>query len=184
MVGTIFTLEGVAGAATATRGTKDTAPVARFIGGAVFVLAGDRIKCATHFLRLVAKEGCAEIGFVIARGINAVCRTNDGITHDVAFEMDFQVFDNRTVRVVFYQRVFQPGVVNIAFHFLVGEIDVCLHEVTQPHLCCSATDLLAGKGVGEVYFVIRIAVFGEAEEVVIDAVHQGMAFIFDVAFVR
>ena len=98
--------------------------------------------------------------------------------------MDFQVFDNRTVRVVFYQRVFQPGVVNIAFHFLVGKIDVCLHKVTQPHLCCAATNLLASKGVGEVYFVIRIAVFGEAEEVVINAVHQGMAFIFDVAFVR
>lgn len=32
VVGTIFTLKGVVGAAAGTRGTKDTAPVARFIG--------------------------------------------------------------------------------------------------------------------------------------------------------
>ena len=78
----------------------------------------------------------------------------------------------------------QPSVIDVAFDFAGGEINVGFDEVTETERGVFFGATAAVKGVRQVFFRVAVNVAGDAVEVVVQTVHQRVAVIGRAAFFR
>ena len=107
----------------------------------------DGVEGTAHFFCLAAEESGAEVRFIVTGRVGAVSGTDNGVADDVPFKGDELVVDD-----VGLGGINQPGVIDVAFDFAGGEINVGFNEVTETERGVFFGATAAVKGVRQVSF--------------------------------